>query len=205
MVRAGGGEQAAHRLVAVFVGEFERRVMDGEQASTRGGREHLPDLLGRGVLVLPRVVGADAKKGEINRTDAAEGVGACGVACGDGSTVVRDDDVGVEAAAEVEPGASAPVGGADGSDGKVLDFAFVVPVEFDDVAEAARDQAAGAACGDDGGARRGERGEGRTVEVVVVGVGDEDRVGRWKRRGIDGARTAGGAERERAEARADTT
>jgi hypothetical protein len=55
-------------------------VVHGEQEVAAGVVVHLPDLLGRGVLGDPGVVGADAKDGEVGALDAFEGVGVGGVA-----------------------------------------------------------------------------------------------------------------------------
>ena len=79
--------------------------------------------------------------------------------------------------------AGAPVLGAEGGEGEALEGAGLAPGELEDVREAVRaagDEAPGAGGGDDGGVLVGEGGEGWAVEVVVVGVGDEDEVGAWE-------------------------
>jgi hypothetical protein len=66
----------------------------------------------------------------------------------------------------------------EGGDIEGADADAIVPGDFDDAREAAGDERAGVACGDDGGAFAREACEGGAVEVVEVRVGEEDQVDR---------------------------
>lgn len=171
-------EQALHGLSGVFIGEREGGVVDGHEGAGAAGDEHAPCLLGGGVHVLPGFVGADAEDGEVDLAEVVEGAGEGGVAGDEGAASGALDEVTVVSAAPVEGGASAPVLGADGGDPDAALLPGCAPVELEGACEAPGDEAAGAARGDDHGASVGERGEGGAVEVVEVGMGDEDEINR---------------------------
>lgn len=197
------GKQSLHGLLEGFIAEFKRRVMHGQEESPACFTVHGPHLLGRGVLGDPGVVCANSEDGEVGSVDSSEGGCDRGIASEEDAGPWRFEYVGVVATMAIPDGACAPVGGLEGGErhhGKVEPSP---PGEFMHGAEACGDERAGVGGGDDGGARVGESGERGTIEVVEVGVGDEDQIDGWK--GLDdGKRGApGDTERERAEVDAD--
>lgn len=185
--------------------------MHGEQcgAALRLIDKHRPDLFGRGVGVFPRVVGADAEDGEIGRADAFEGVGGGGVsseedACGGGGVF---DEVRVEPAVVINGCACTPVGGFACGEAEIAATDATIPRELDDFGEAGGNQAARLSGGNDGRPlcrTGGEALERWAIEMVKVGVRDEDDVDLWEVINIDGGGDkARDAERDAAHAHAD--
>lgn len=177
---SGGLEKALQRLVEGLVAEFEGRVVHGEDVLGLGVSGHLPDLLGVGVGVDPRVIGTDAEDGEIDAAesvaDAFEGLGVGGVAGVEDAVVGGLEEVAVKAAMAIPHGSGAPVVGTEGADLEAVEVEFFVPVEFDLVAEACGDEALGVLGGDDLGVFADELSEAGLVEVIEVGVRNEDEV-----------------------------
>lgn len=97
----------------------------------------------------------------------------------------------------------APVAGAEGGEVEAVDGCGGVPGEFGDVGEATGDEFACGGGGDDAGARVGEGFEGGFVEVVEVGVADEDEVDGGELVDERGVGEAARAEDEGPEADAD--
>lgn len=179
--------------MARFVAEGEGGVVDGEELGSRGvgrrGAVHGPGFLGGGVGVVPGFVAADAEGGEFEVAEAVEGVGHGGVAGEeDAAAVGVAEDVAVVAAAAVEGGAGAPVAWAEGGDVELArvtgECVLAVPVELDHFAEALGNEARGFAGGDDADLGVGEGLQRGDVEVVKVGVREEDEVDR--RQSVDG-------------------
>ncbi len=169
---AGCLAQAGQGFVHGFVGEFESRMVHGQQVAGAAGDEHAPDLFRGGVHVFPGVVGADAEDGEVDLAEFVEGFGVGGVAGEEDGAFVVAEEVGVDASLAVEPGAGAPVAWREGFESGTVEIDGLAGREFDDVGEALGNEFAAARRDDDGGAFVGEPGERGLVEVVVVGVGD---------------------------------
>lgn len=184
----GGGpgdfQKALQRLVEGLVAEFEGRMVHGEDVLGLGVSGHFPDLLGVGVGVDPGVVGTDAEDGEVDAAesvaDAFEGLGVGGVSGVEDAVVGGLEEVTVEAPMAIPHGSGAPMVGAEGADLEAVEVEFVVPVEFDFFAEALWDEAFGVLGGDDFGVLSDELSEAGLVEVIEVGVRDEDEVNGWE-------------------------
>lgn len=152
----------------------------------------------------PALVGADAEQGEVEPGERVERVCRGRVPGEEGAGVAVLDEIRVVAAPAVERVACAPVIRFECGDAEASNAECAVPGEFDDASESPGEEPARAASGDDGGVRVGEGFEGGKVEMIEVGVGEEDDVDASEGRGWDGGvLEAGRADGASDEARAD--
>lgn len=161
--------------------------MHGHEVRAFHPAEHAPNLFGCGVHVFPGVVRADAEHSEVRARDAVEGAGVGGVAGEEDSARVVFYKVAVEASAAIDNAAGAPMGGREGGDAEAGDGEILARRDFVNSFEACGDEPGGAGCGDDGCAHIGERLKGWQVEVIEVGVGDEQQADAFDRGRANGA------------------
>src|ERR1043165_4503764 len=97
--------------------------LHGEQVRGAAAGEHLPDLLGRRVGVLPGLIRADAQDGERDLFKILERIGEGSVSGEQDplAVVLLPDDVAVVPAAAIDGGAGAPVRGLDRRDVQPLE------------------------------------------------------------------------------------
>ena len=93
--------------------------------------------------------------------------------------------------------------GFDGEEVDAIEVELILPVGFADAGKAARNERARVEAGDDLGVFVSQSAEGGSVEVVEVGVAEEDEVEGWEGCGIDGRREARDAESDGAGGDAD--
>jgi len=129
-------------------------------------------------------VGADGEDGEVDGgggTDFGEAVEVGAVAAvEDGAAGGIADEEAAEAAVDIVDHAGTPVFGGGEGDFERADAGGGPVLHFDDSAEAGAADEFTDACGDDDGLALADAAEAAEVEVVEVGVADEDGVDGWE-------------------------
>ena len=196
---AGGGEEASEGLVHGLVAEAEGVVVHWDHGLCSEVDEGLERFFGTGVdgAIAVRGIGSDGEQGDVgveaagDFLEAGEEGGIAGMV--DGGRARGGEDVSAEAAMGIAEFARAPVAGGGGGDGEGgsggggcggRELGGLPPFEGANLGEAEVADEVLDAVGDDGdgggqvaaahGAEDGA--EGGEVEVVHVGVGEEDRV-----------------------------
>ena len=173
---AGGGKEPGERLGGGFVAEFEGRMMDRQEILCVHGLEHRPDLFGGGVHVVPGFVGTDAEDRDIDALEFGEDIRFGGIAREENPEAVGLDDITVDSPVPVDHGPGAPVSRFDGFDPDPGDLGLGSTGDRRHPGISGRDERTDTWGGNDLGFFRGQFSQCRAVEVVEVGVGDENEV-----------------------------
>lgn len=182
----GGGAESAEGFVHGFVAEAKDAVVDGHDGACAGVLGHVEGLFWGGVGGEVGVVSGDADAGEVDTAGLAEGfpsIEVSGVGAEEDSVLGGFEEEAAVAAVGVGEDTCAPVFEGYGGDAEVAEGLGVGGGEFVDGGEAEVGEEVGAAGGsEDGGVAvmAGEAAQGGAVEVVEVGVGDEDGVEPWQ-------------------------
>src|SRR6266404_2418958 len=177
-LRSGGGEEARHRLAERLLAEPERVPVDGHEPARPRHLEHAPRLLGIGVVLDPRIVGADAEDRDVDARlpgKRGERLGVRAVAREEHAALALRQEITVVTAPAVPRPAPSPMVHGHGLDDDVLDLDALAPADLDDAREAEIvDEIARRTRRDEERGRR-ETAERRAVETVQVRMRDEDR------------------------------
>ena len=176
-LRSGGVEEAFDGFGDGFAAEVEGGVVDGDDEAGAGVFGHLPGLFGGAMVPDPGVVSADGHEGECSAAEALEGGGHGGIAGVEDAAASGFDQEAVVAAPGVGAHPGAPVFDFEAADGEWADADGFVPADFLDAGVAfGAEEVGGAAGGDDFEVLALHGAESGDVEMVHVGMGEEDGV-----------------------------
>jgi len=173
------------RLIDGFGAEWESGVVDRYEAGGAEDRMGLQGLLWVDVdgATAGGTVGADGEEREFGSEaggDVPEAIEERRIAGVVDPAACGLDEEATEATMGIVEEARAPVAGRGEGDPTIAEGKALPCIELDDGAKAeAPDDGADTCCGDDGlGAR--DLAEGRQIQVIVVGVGDEHEIDLWQ-------------------------
>ena len=174
-LRSGGVEEAFDGFGDGFAAEVEGGVVDGHYEAGAGMFGHFPGLFRGAVVGNPGVVGADGHEGEFGPAEALEGVSHGGIAGVEDAAAPGFDEEAIVAAPGVGAHPGAPVFHFEATDGEGADADGFVPANLLDAGVAVdAEEVGGATGGDDFEVLALHGAEGGDVEMVHVGVGEED-------------------------------
>ena len=136
--------------------------------------------------MFPRLVAADAEDGQVDALELVIGVGKGSIAGEKDFLRADGQNVAVVPPVTIPGRAGTPVLGLDGFDFEVFEDGGLVPIHFDDIGEAGRNQAAGSFGSDDERGGGAQPLEGGLVEMIEMRMADQDHIDWRQVLGLEG-------------------